>query len=129
MVLLRSVLSAIAVLLVTIHQVADSAPTPSKRSFKKRGLNASAPVASDVDGAHLLLLNDVDSSTAKNAFVLLSKPRDYYTGMTACSSMGDGKSPIPRRDNVTMSIAALSFFFSLTPLADPPELFSHRIAF
>ncbi|KAG0351812.1 hypothetical protein BGZ54_003081, partial [Gamsiella multidivaricata] len=58
--------------------------------IKKRDLNASAPLASDIDGAHLLLLNDVDSSTAKNAFLLLSKPRGYYDGMSACNTMADG---------------------------------------
>ncbi|GJJ77779.1 hypothetical protein EMPS_10138 [Entomortierella parvispora] len=89
MVLFRSVLSAVAVLLVTLHQVADSAPV--KKTFRKRDvLNPLAPLASDIDGAHLLLLNDVDSSTVKNAFVYLSMPRDYYSGMTACDSMGDG---------------------------------------
>ncbi|KAG0052509.1 hypothetical protein BGZ83_002494 [Gryganskiella cystojenkinii] len=88
MVLSRSIISAVAVLLVTVHQLAESVPIMS--TIKKRDLNASAPVASTINGAHLLLLNDVDSSTTKNAFVLLSQPRNYYDGMSACSAMGDG---------------------------------------
>ncbi|KAF9963179.1 hypothetical protein BGZ65_005363 [Modicella reniformis] len=85
MVTLKYILTTLAVLLVTL-QITDAAPA----KIRKRGLNTSAPLASDIDGAHLLLVNDVDSQTGKNAFLLLSKPRGYYDGMSACDSMGDG---------------------------------------
>lgn len=77
---------------MTVLQVVESAPIKKSEGIKRRDLlNTSAPVASSINGAHLLLLNDVDSSTTKNAFVLLSEPRDYYDGMSACDSMGDGE--------------------------------------
>ncbi|KAF9924597.1 hypothetical protein FBU30_005445, partial [Linnemannia zychae] len=85
MVLFKSILSAIAVLLVT-SQV-QAAPT----KIDKRLLLPTAPSATNIDGAHLLLKNDVDSSNIiKNAYILLSRPRGYYDGMDACLSMGDG---------------------------------------
>jgi hypothetical protein len=87
MILLKPFLTTLTLagLLVTL-QLVEAAPT----KLRKRALNASAPLASDINGAHLLLLNDVDSSKGKNAFLLLSKPRGYYDGMSACDSMGDG---------------------------------------
>lgn len=85
MVLLKTILSAVAVLLVTSQVQA----APAK--LDKRLLLPTAPSATDIDGAHLLLQNDVDSSKIiKNAYVLLSRPRGYYDGMNACLSMGDG---------------------------------------
>ncbi|KAK3808426.1 MAG: Alpha/Beta hydrolase protein [Benniella sp.] len=85
MILLKSILSAAAVLLLSCH--VDAVPV----KLQKRLLLPTAPKASDIDGAHLLLKNDVDSSNIiKNAYLLLSKPRDYYSGMNACLSMGDG---------------------------------------
>ncbi|KAF9993811.1 hypothetical protein BGZ79_001479 [Entomortierella chlamydospora] len=86
MVLLKSVFSAAAVLLLTAQVCVEAAPT----KIKKRGLISTAPLASDIDGAHILIKNDVDTATAKNAFILLSKPRTYYNGMAACTAMGDG---------------------------------------
>ncbi|KAK3843282.1 MAG: hypothetical protein J3R72DRAFT_114073 [Linnemannia gamsii] len=85
MVLLKTILSAVAVLFVTSQVQA----APAK--LDKRLLLPTAPSATAIDGAHLLLLNDVDSSKLiKNAYVLLSRPRGYYDGMDACLSMGDG---------------------------------------
>ncbi|KAG0052511.1 hypothetical protein BGZ83_002496 [Gryganskiella cystojenkinii] len=76
------VTAAILALLLT-----DAAPV----RHQKRALLPTAPLASDIDGAHLLLKNDVDSANIiKNAYILLSKPRNYYNGMNACLSMGDG---------------------------------------
>lgn len=86
MILLKTILSAAAVLLLSCQ--VDAAPV----ELKKRLLLPGAPLASDIDGAHLLLKNDVDSTNIiKNAYLLLSKPRNYYDGMSACLSMGDGK--------------------------------------
>ncbi|KAF9437351.1 hypothetical protein BGZ76_001117 [Entomortierella beljakovae] len=86
MVLLKTVLGAVTLFLSAQVQI-NAAPA----KFDKRVLLPTAPLASDIDGAHLLLKNDVDSSKIiKNAFLLLSKPRNYYDGMSACTSMGDG---------------------------------------
>ncbi|KAF9556982.1 hypothetical protein EC968_007868 [Mortierella alpina] len=48
---------------------------------------APAPLADTIDGAHILLENDVDSATAKNSFLLLSKPREYKDTVKACEDM------------------------------------------
>ncbi|KAF9581359.1 hypothetical protein BGW38_001656 [Lunasporangiospora selenospora] len=86
MVPLKTLVSVVTILLLTVLVHVDAAPT----KLRKRLLLPLAPKASDIDGAHLLLKNDVDSSKLiKNAFVLLSKPRNYYDGMKACVSMGD----------------------------------------
>lgn len=85
MVAMKQILSSAVALLATL-QISFAAPAP----VEKRALSSSAPLASDINGAHLLLLNDVDSETAKNAFLLLSAPRGYYDGMKGCSAMGDG---------------------------------------
>ncbi|KAG0210434.1 hypothetical protein BGX28_009343 [Mortierella sp. GBA30] len=77
----------VAVVLLTVLAPVSAAPASSAE--KRSLLLPTAPLASDIDGAHLLLLNDVDSSTPKNAFVLLSKPRSYIDGAKACLSMGD----------------------------------------
>jgi acetylcholinesterase len=69
-------------------QIADATPAPH---LEKRILLPLAPLASDIKGAHILLNNDVDSSTTKRAFLLLSESRDYYEGMNACTSMGESK--------------------------------------
>ncbi|ORZ16677.1 Carboxylesterase family-domain-containing protein [Lobosporangium transversale] len=85
MFMLRSTSATLALCLVASHfRVSDAAaPTVGHAPF------LAGPLASDIGGAHLLLENDVDSSTAKHAFLLLSKPRGYYDGMEACASMGD----------------------------------------
>ncbi|KAF9915798.1 hypothetical protein FBU30_001755, partial [Linnemannia zychae] len=85
MVAMKQILSSAVILLVTL-QISFAAPAP----VEKRAINGNAPLASDINGAHLLLLNDVDSETAKNAFLLLSAPRGYYDGMSACNVMGEG---------------------------------------
>ncbi|KAH7046968.1 hypothetical protein BKA57DRAFT_58862 [Linnemannia elongata] len=87
MVVLKQILSSAVALLATL-QISFAAPAPTV--VEKRSLSSSAPLASDINGAHLLLLNDVDSETSKNAFLLLSAPRGYYDGMSACSALGDG---------------------------------------
>jgi len=90
MVLLKTIFSAAAVLFTTTQVFVNAAPA----KLDKRLLLPTAPSATDIDGAHLLLVNDVDSSKLiKNAYVLLSRPRGYYDGMGACLSMGDGMYP------------------------------------
>lgn len=76
-----------------IHNTnAAPAPPPLGNSFKKRLMLPNVPLASDINGAHILLKNDLDSMAPKYSFLLLSHPRDYYAGMAACASMGDGES-------------------------------------
>lgn len=80
-----------------IHNT-NAAPAPPSlaealgNSFKKRLMLPNVPLASDINGAHILLKNDLDSMAPKYSFLLLSHPRDYYAGMAACASMGDGES-------------------------------------
>ncbi|KAG0229860.1 hypothetical protein BGW42_001325 [Actinomortierella wolfii] len=67
----------------------SAAPTPTRRLAKR--LDAGAPLASDIGGAHLLIKDLAQSDPIiKNAYLLLSKPRGYYDGMSACSAMGEG---------------------------------------
>lgn len=92
---LLTVLS-ILFLAAIIHN-ANAAPVPPPlakavgSSFKKRLILPNAPLASDINGAHILLKNDLGSMAPKYSFLLLSHPRDYYAGMAACASMGDGE--------------------------------------
>ncbi|KAF9909602.1 hypothetical protein BX616_011115, partial [Lobosporangium transversale] len=93
MILLKPTSTGLATWLAAIcFQVSSAAPTPPRPSppSVKFALLPNAPLASDIGGAHLLLKNDADSSTAKPAFLLLSKPRGYHGGMKACWSIGDG---------------------------------------
>ena len=88
MVLLKTIFLATAVFLSTTHVHINAAPV----KLNKRLLLPNAVQANDIDGAHLLMKNDVDTTKLiKNAFLLLSKPRGYYDGISACLSMGDGK--------------------------------------
>ncbi|KAF9392529.1 hypothetical protein CPB97_000611 [Podila verticillata] len=84
--ILKKIVAALSVALMTAQVVIEAAPVKDDR----RLLLPTAPLASDIGGAHLLLKNDVDSSNIKNAYLLLSKPRDYFAGIAACLSMGDG---------------------------------------
>ncbi|KAF9409099.1 hypothetical protein BGZ94_002080 [Podila epigama] len=90
MALLKNLVTVLTVALLATQAPVDAAPI-HKPTVEKRLLLPTAPLASDIDGAHLLLKNDVDSSNViKNAYLLLSKPRGYYAGIEACLSMGDG---------------------------------------
>ncbi|KAF9299917.1 hypothetical protein BGZ74_008501 [Mortierella antarctica] len=85
--ILKNIVAALSVALMTAEVLVEAVPV----KVDKRLLLPTAPLASDIGGAHLLLKNDVDSSNfIKNAYLLLSKPRDYYAGINACLSMGDG---------------------------------------
>lgn len=91
MALLKTIFSAIAAVLVLTVQMSSVNAAPTTK-INKRLLLPTAPLASDVNGAHLLIMNDVDSTNIiKNAYMLLSQPRGYYDGMSACLSMGDGE--------------------------------------
>ncbi|KAF9312289.1 hypothetical protein BG003_006429 [Podila horticola] len=84
MVSLKIIAAALMALLsLSTHNLVDSAPA----HIDKRALNSGAPLASDVGGASIIMDNDVDTATSKVSFLLLSKPRGYYDGMSACSSM------------------------------------------
>ncbi|KAG0349434.1 hypothetical protein BG005_010979 [Podila minutissima] len=83
MVSLKIVAALTAILSLSTHNLIDAAPA----RIDKRALNSGAPLASDVGGASIIMDNDADSATSKISFLLLSKPRGYYDGMNACSSM------------------------------------------
>ncbi|KAF9549965.1 hypothetical protein EC957_002025 [Mortierella hygrophila] len=74
-----------------ISTVISAAPTNLKAgSWINKRLHVSrAPRATTIDGAHILLKNDVDTSTPRYSFLLLSKPRNYYEAADACESMSD----------------------------------------
>ncbi|KAG0015075.1 hypothetical protein BGZ81_011857 [Podila clonocystis] len=88
MVLIKTLVSVLTVALLVGN--VDAAPVKAP-VLEKRLLLPNAPLASELDGAHLLQNNDVDTKNIiKNAYLLLSKPRDYYAGINTCLSMGDG---------------------------------------
>ncbi|OAQ24184.1 alpha/beta-hydrolase [Linnemannia elongata AG-77] len=74
-----------------VPTVVSAAPTSVKiaSSINKRLLVSRAPTAETIDGAHILLKNDVDTSTTQYSFLLLSKPQNYYDAADACKSMSD----------------------------------------
>ncbi|KAF9979906.1 hypothetical protein BGZ75_009081 [Mortierella antarctica] len=88
--------SALAISLLPLIAFQNKAPGPSSIVFaapagavNKRLLTNNAPLADTIDGAHILLRNDVDSATYKNSFLLLSKPRSYTNAAKACQDMRD----------------------------------------
>ncbi|KAG0036857.1 hypothetical protein BGZ82_003548 [Podila clonocystis] len=83
MVSLKIIAALTAILSLITHSLIGAAPA----RIEKRALNSGAPLASDVGGASIIIDNDVDTATSKVSFLLLSKPRGYYDGMSACSSM------------------------------------------
>ncbi|KAF9911517.1 hypothetical protein EC991_003319 [Linnemannia zychae] len=85
--LVAVVTTLILLALSFLSQNTDAAPT---KKLGKRLMLPLAPVASAVNGASIILENDVDSSKVKYSFLLLSQPRGYYAGMDTCLSMGDG---------------------------------------
>ncbi|KAK3824068.1 MAG: hypothetical protein J3R72DRAFT_22671 [Linnemannia gamsii] len=78
-------------LLLSLSLLSHTNAAPTKNPDKRLMLPL-APLASAVNGASIILENDVDSSKVKHSFLLLSQPRGYYAGMDTCLSMGDGKS-------------------------------------
>lgn len=68
----------------------------------------SAPSASNLGGAHILLDNDVDTKTPKYPMILLSKPRSYQDSKNACASLGEGKHSIPHTGFLLGSIELLT---------------------
>ncbi|KAF9357715.1 hypothetical protein BGX26_003234 [Mortierella sp. AD094] len=88
MAVLKSTLSPLAAILVT-SQLSDAKPVAARKRFAEILAN-SVPTANDVNGTHLLLLNDVDSATTKNAFILLSTPQSYNDSTNTCDVFGDG---------------------------------------
>ncbi|KAF9395004.1 hypothetical protein CPC16_009607 [Podila verticillata] len=80
-------LKIIAAVLTALLSLSTHNPDAAPVRVDKRALNAGAPLASDVGGATIIIDNDVDTNTSKVSFLLLSKPRGYYDGMSACTSM------------------------------------------
>ncbi|KAF9103412.1 hypothetical protein BGX29_003410 [Mortierella sp. GBA35] len=90
MVLLKTTLLVVCLAASSSH---NTLATPLQRISPEVGataaLVAKAPAANQVQGAHLLLDNDVDSKTPKNPVILLSKPRTYKDSQALCSAMGE----------------------------------------
>ncbi|KAG0082413.1 hypothetical protein BGZ93_002464, partial [Podila epicladia] len=58
-------------------------------TFVQSALVANAPSASDLDGVHILIDNDVDTGTNDTSMILLSKKRNYQDSIKACESLGE----------------------------------------
>ncbi|KAG0361642.1 hypothetical protein BG005_007649 [Podila minutissima] len=84
-------------------------------SFVQSALVADAPSASDLDGVHILIDNDVDTSTNDTSMVLLSKKRNYQDSIIACESLGESGYPA---DSTGASNLALSKLLKMTPVAE-----------
>lgn len=84
----------IAAALTALLSLGTHNPDAAPARVDKRALNAGAPFASDVGGATIIIDNDVDTSTSKVSFLLLSKPLGYYDGMSTCTSMNSGKTSV-----------------------------------
>ncbi|KAG0348904.1 hypothetical protein BG004_003736 [Podila humilis] len=88
MVSYKLITAILATVLLSSNVAVNAAPTPK---LEKRVLLSTAPLASDIDGAHLLMKNDADTTNViKSAYVLLSKPRNYWSGIGSCLKIGDG---------------------------------------
>ncbi|KAF9912016.1 hypothetical protein EC991_001463 [Linnemannia zychae] len=70
------------------HPLQDSTETTAPAA-----LVADAPAAKDVQGIHLLLDNDLDTTTPKNPVILLSKPRNWKDFEALCSALGEKLAP------------------------------------
>ncbi|KAF9366455.1 hypothetical protein BGX34_002730 [Mortierella sp. NVP85] len=66
-----------------------ASPLNSHDGVNSVAQGSGVPSAEDLAGIHLLLENDLDSETPKYPVILLSKPRLYKDGQTACSSIGE----------------------------------------
>ncbi|KAF9911994.1 hypothetical protein EC991_001441 [Linnemannia zychae] len=71
------------------HLERDGNAAPVQSQGKLSSILPSAPSASDINGVSILIDNDVDSSTPKFSFILLSHPRSYGDGMATCRSLGE----------------------------------------
>ncbi|KAF9281667.1 hypothetical protein BGZ68_006504 [Mortierella alpina] len=80
-------LSRVAVLTIILLPLVAAAPTVN--AYKRLLFGSNTPSADTIDGAHILLQNDVDSATDKHSFLLLSKPRSYMDAAKACRDMHD----------------------------------------
>ncbi|KAG0033085.1 hypothetical protein BGZ81_009412 [Podila clonocystis] len=78
-------------------------------------LVANAPSASDLDGVHILIDNDVDTSTNDTSMILLSKKRNYQDSMKACESLGESGY---LANSTAASNLALAKLLKMTPVAE-----------
>lgn len=58
-------------------------------SFAQCALVENAPSASDLDGVHILIDNDLDSLTNDTSVIFLSKKRNYQDSLQACEALGE----------------------------------------
>ena len=65
-------------------------PNGSALDSQLSTLIPNAPTAVSFGGAHILLDNDVDTTTPKYPMILLSKARSYKDSRAACTLLGEG---------------------------------------
>ncbi|KAF9209677.1 hypothetical protein BGZ59_010015, partial [Podila verticillata] len=84
-------------------------------SFVQSAL-VNAPSATELDGVHLLLDNDVDTRTTnKTSVILLSKKRNYQDSINACEALGERGYPA---NSTGASNDALSKLLKMTLVAE-----------
>ncbi|KAG0033086.1 hypothetical protein BGZ81_009413 [Podila clonocystis] len=84
-------------------------------SFVQSELVANVPSASDLDGVHILVDNDVNSRANKTSVILLSKKRNYQDSLDACGMLGETGY---HATSTEASILALSKLLRMTPVAE-----------
>ncbi|KAG0017886.1 hypothetical protein BGZ82_000625, partial [Podila clonocystis] len=84
-------------------------------SFVQSELVANVPSASDLDGVHILVDNDVNSRTNKTSVILLSKKRSYQDSLDACGMLGETGY---HATSTEASNLALSKLLRMTPVAE-----------
>ncbi|KAG0048654.1 hypothetical protein BGZ83_006416 [Gryganskiella cystojenkinii] len=67
----------------------SSLPTATTAATVATTLVQNAPSATSLEGAHLLLDNDIDSTTSKYPVIYLSKPMSYKESKDACAKLGE----------------------------------------
>ncbi|KAI7828716.1 Alpha/Beta hydrolase protein [Gamsiella multidivaricata] len=88
MLILRVATALVAVLTIPSSCI-DALPSSPQGTVSAANLDSDAPSAKELGGVHLLMENDVDSSTPKYPVILLSKPRAYKDAEAACASLGE----------------------------------------
>ncbi|KAF9209676.1 hypothetical protein BGZ59_010014 [Podila verticillata] len=84
-------------------------------SFAQSALVKNAPSASDLDGVHILIDNDVDSLTNDTSVIFLSKKRNYQDSLRACEALGERGYPA---SSTAADNFSLSQLLKMTPVAE-----------
>ncbi|KAF9378297.1 hypothetical protein CPC16_011398, partial [Podila verticillata] len=84
-------------------------------SFAQSALVKNAPSASDLDGVHILIDNDVDSLTNDTSVIFLSNKRNYQDSLRDCEALGERGYPA---SSTAADNFALSQLLKMTPVAE-----------